>query len=258
MEASMAPAVPGVDYPEVREPVDVQAASRGDALTSFVHEAGDGRLVLTVPVDRTGRRVRVDVGEYVQLVWTGPEGLRALPVELVEVIPGDEPHWRVKPIGPSTRGQRRNAVRAPMSLPVELLVGEVQLIGETVDVSEGGLRCLFRPVGGTATSDRGPGLAGACSVTTTPSDDAAPADGESAAPSGRVEVPVGSQHDVALTLGSQETPVRSKAEVVRRHPRTDRRIEVSLRFVGLAERDEDRIRARVFTELRVLRSRGLL
>ncbi|MGY1681313.1 PilZ domain-containing protein [Geodermatophilus sp. SYSU D01176] len=238
----MATAVPGVDYPEAREPVDVQAASRGDVLTSFVHEAADGALVLTVPMDRSSRRVRVDLGEYAQLVWKGPEGLRALPVELVEVIPGDEPHWRVKPMGPSTRGQRRNAVRAPMSLPVEVLVGEVQLIGETVDVSEGGVRSLFQPVGGTATKDRAP----------------APAGGESTAPSDRVELPVGSRHDVALALGSPDEPIRCSAEVVRRHPRTDRRIEVSLRFVDLPERDEDRIRARVFTELRVLRSRGLL
>jgi hypothetical protein len=72
-----------------------------------------------------------------------------------------------------------------------------------------------------------------------------------------VELPLGQQVEVSLALEDGE-PVRAKAEVVRRHPRTDRRVEVSIRFVGLPERDEDRIRARVFTELRVLRSRGAL
>jgi hypothetical protein len=280
----MASGIPGVDYPEVKEPVDVQSASRGDALTSFVEDSGNGPLTLTVPVDRSGRRVRIDVGEYVQLVWKGPEGLRALPAELMEVLPGEEPRWRVKPMGPATRGQRRNAVRAPMSLPVEVLVGRTQLIGETFDVSEGGLHCLFQPVGGTSTQAAGTDAAPAAAPTApgrspaahTPVPTAAPSGdapaGESpvgeapagetpvedpTAPGDRVELPLGQQVEVSLALEDGE-PVRAKAEVVRRHPRTDRRVEVSIRFVGLPERDEDRIRARVFTELRVLRSRGAL
>jgi hypothetical protein len=270
----MASGIAGVDYPEAKEPVDVQCASRGDALTSFVEDSGNGPLTLTVPVDRSGRRVRIDVGEYVQLVWKGPEGLRALPAELMEVLPGEEPRWRVKAMGPATRGQRRNAVRAPVSLPVEVLVGRTQLIGETLDVSEGGLHCLFQPVGGTSTRAAGTDAASAAAPTApsrtpaahTPVPTAAPSGdapageapvGEAAAPGDRVELPVGQQVEVSLALGDGE-PIRAKADVVRRHPRTDRRVEVSIRFVGLPEHDEDRIRARVFTELRVLRSRGVL
>ncbi|MGR6966762.1 PilZ domain-containing protein [Geodermatophilus sp. URMC 61] len=253
----MATGIPGVDYPEAKEPVDVQSASRGDALTSFVEESGNGPLTLTVPADRSGRRVRLDIGEYVQLVWKGPEGLRALPAELTEVLPGEEPRWRVRPMGPATRGQRRNAVRAPMSLPVEAVSGRTQLIGESIDVSEGGLHCLFQPDGGTSTREHH----ATAETTGAAGDDAAGKGGAEAAPaggSGRVELSSGTQLEVTLSLGGQEQPVRSKAEVVRVHPRTDRRIEVSLRFLGLPEREEDRIRARVFTELRVLRSRGLL
>ncbi len=252
----MATEIPGVDYPEAKEPVDVQSASRGDALTSFVEDSGNGPLTLTVPVDRSGRRVRLDVGEYVQLVWKGPEGLRALPAELMEVLPGEEPRWRLKPMGPAARGQRRNAVRAPMSLPVEVVAGRTQLIGETIDVSEGGLHCLFQPDGGTSTREHHAASSpagGAPATTGEDGADAAPAGGR-----GRVELPSGMQVEVTVSLGGQELPVRSKAEVVRVHPRTDRRIEVSMRFTGLPEREEDRIRARVFTELRVLRSRGVL
>lgn len=255
----MATGIPGVDYPEVKEPVDVQSASRGDALTSFVEDSGNGPLTLTVPVDRSGRRVRLDVGEYVQLVWKGPEGLRSLPAELTEVLPGEEPRWRVRPMGPSARGQRRNAVRAPMTLPVELVSGRTQLIGETLDVSEGGVHCLFQPDGGTSTREHHAAAAGTeqatAGETTTGEDgaDTAPADG-----SRRVDLASGTQVEVSVSLGEREQQVRTRAEVVRVHPRTDRRIELSLRFLGLTERDEDRIRARVFTELRVLRSRGVL
>jgi hypothetical protein len=269
----MASGIAGVDYPETKEPVDVQCASRGDALTSFVEDSGNGPLTLTVPVDRSGRRVRIDVGEYVQLVWKGPEGLRSLPAELEEVLPGVEPHWRVRPMGPSTRGQRRNAVRAPMSLSVEALVGRTQLIGETFDLSEGGLHCLFHPVGGTSTRDAGTDAAPAATPTTpatspaahgpvppAPSGDAPAGEtpaGDAAAPGDHTDLPVGSHVEVSLALEDGE-PIRVRGEVVRRHPRTDRRVEVSIRFLGLSERDEDRIRARVFTELRVLRSRGVL
>lgn len=261
----MATGIPGVDHPEAREPVDVYSASRGDALTSFVEDSGNGPLLLTVPLDRSGRRVRLDVGENVQLVWKGPEGLRALPAELTEVLPGEEPRWQVKPMGPSTRGQRRNAVRAPMFLPVEVVSGQTQLIGETIDVSEGGLRCLFQPDDGRSTREHhaaaaAPSGAGGTGQTTA-GEAATEGGGADAAPAGgngRVELLWGTQVEVSLSLGGQEESIRSKAEVVRLHPRTDRRIEASLRFVGLAERDEDRIRARVFTELRVLRSRGFL
>lgn len=248
----MAAGTPGVDYPEPKEPVDVQSASRGDALTSFVEESGDGPLTLTVPVDRSGRRVRLDVGEYVQLVWKGPEGLRALPAELVEVLPGDEPRWRLRPMGPATRGQRRNAVRAPLLLPVEARVGRTQLTGETIDVSEGGLHCLFQPAPGVR-GDAGPPTSG----TEEPQDDRPPGEAPATA-SGSAPIRVGARLVVTLVLGPQEAAIRSDAEVVRVHPRTDRRLEVSVRFLGLAEREEDRIRARVFTELRLLRSRGVL
>lgn len=191
-------------------------------------------------------------------MWKGPEGLRALPVELAEVLPGEQPCWRLRPMGPATRGQRRNAVRAPMSLPVELVVGRTELIGETVDVSEGGLRCLFQPVGGPSTRNA------AAPAEPAARDDAdGPAEPTEAGPDGaaeqtddRAQPAVGAPVQVSLALG--DGTITARAAVVRRHPRTDRRIEVSLRFVDLPERDEDRIRARVFTELRVLRSRGVL
>jgi hypothetical protein len=237
-------AEPGIDFPEIREPVDVQAASRGDALTSFVEAGGDGEIVVSVAVDRSGRRVRLEVGEDLQLVWKGPEGLRARPVQLLEVVLGDEPTWRLKPVGPAARGQRRNAVRAPLSLPVETSLGQSQVIGETVDVSEAGLRVLLTPATGSRTRQ------GA---------QEAPEDGDAAAPATDAPRPeTGAVLDLVLAISEQQAPVRSKVEVVRTHHRNDRFIELSVRFIGLPEGEQDRIRARVFTELRLLRSRGAI
>jgi hypothetical protein len=215
-------ATPGVDYPEDRTVLDVKAVSRDDVLTSFVEQATGGELVVSVGEDAQKRRVRLDVGERLELVWRGPEELRSLPVELVEVRTGDAPTWLLRVVGPASRGQRRNAVRVPMSVPVELGAGEGMLVGATLDLSEGGTRCLLNGKPGTATRT----------------------------------VEVGSVLPVTVDLDGNR--LAAQAEVIRRHPRDDDRTELSLRFVGLGERREDIIRRRVFAEMRDLRSRGLI
>ncbi|PWW21585.1 PilZ domain-containing protein [Geodermatophilus normandii] len=212
---------PGVDYPEDRSVLDVKAVSRDDVLTSFVEEATGGELVVSVGEDSSRRRVRLDVGERMELIWRGPEELRSLPVELVEVRTGESPSWRLRVVGPASRGQRRSAVRTPLSVSVELGAGDALLSGASVDLSEGGMRCIL---GGRQ---------------------------EAAA-----ALEVGSVLPVTVDLDG--TRVSAKAEIVRRHPREDDRAELSLRFVGLGEKREDLIRRRVFAELRDLRSRGLI
>jgi hypothetical protein len=212
---------PGIDYPEDRTVLDVKAVSRDDVLTSFVEEATGGELVLSVGEDSSRRRVRLEPGETLELVWRGPEELRAVPAELLEVRAGESPTWRVRIAGPSSRGQRRAAVRAPLTVPVQVVAGGERRAGTTLDLSEGGTHCLLQG---------DPDKTGALEV-------------------GSV---------VHVTVDLDGRAVTTKAEVTRRHPREDRRPELSLRFIGLAERDEDDIRRRVFAELRDLRTRGLI
>lgn len=222
---------PGVDHPEVMAVVDVLAADRGDALMSWVESVSDGELVLTAGKDRSQRTVRMDVGERLELIWKGPEELRALPAELVAVETGSgEATWRVRPTGRASRGQRRAAVRAPIGFHAEVTLGRTPCEGVTVDVSEGGMRLLLDP--------------------------AAPAgDDEPAAVSSAVEV--GTVLPAAVDLASGRR-VTCQAEVVRRHHREDARVELSMRFIGLAEPQQDAIRRDVFAALRDLRSRGLI
>jgi hypothetical protein len=236
---------PGVDYPEDKTVVDVIASSRTDALMSWVEEVRADELVVTVPRDRSQRPVNLETGERVEMVWKGPEDLRALPVELVAVEKGQEPSWRLRPVGPAGRGQRRAAVRTPIVLSVQIVKGELALSGVTTDLSEGGLRCLLeqpeQPSGDSA------GQAG-------PADPAKTADAvKAAAPAG-----FGSGDVVEVSASLDGTALTCQAEVVRRHHRNDARTELSLRFIGLSEFLQDVIRRHVFATLRDLRLRGLV
>lgn len=213
---------PGVDHPEERAVLDVKASSRADVLVSFVERVSGSELVVSVGEDAQKRRVRLDTGEHLELIWRGPEELRSLPAQLVEVVTGDSPTWRLKVLGPASRGQRRSAVRVPMSVPVELTLGEQVLRGTTVDLSEGGTRCLLSGAPGAA----------------------------------RPEVEVGTVVPVVVELDGQR--LTAQAEVIRRHPREDAHTELSIRFIGLGERREDAIRRYVFAEMRDLRTRGLI
>jgi hypothetical protein len=216
-------ATPGVDYPEERAVLDVKASSRPDVLLSFVEQVSGEELVLSVGEDAQRRRVRLDSGEHLELIWRGPEELRSLPAQLVEVVGGTAPTWRLKIVGPASRGQRREAVRAPVSVPVEIAVNHRVLAGTTIDLSEGGALCLLRSRIGAD----------------------------------RPAVEVGDV--LSLTVDLDGEPLTTSAEVIRHHRRwRDGHTELSLRFVGLGERGEDAIRRRVFAELRDLRIRGLI
>ena len=216
----------GVDYPDVKTVVDVFTDSHDQPLTSVVEEADDAELVVAVGQDGSGTRVRLDVGEKLQLVWRGPHTLHEIPVELLGVRAGAEPSWRLRVLGPATTVQRRDAVRAPMRLQVVADRGGEPQPGWTVDLSEGGLRCLF---------------------TTVPEDPELPG-GRSA---------VGDRLQLAVDLDG-EYQVTDEVQVVRVHTRTDGFWEASLRFTEVSERDKDVIRKKVFGVLRKLRAEGHL
>ncbi|MEU2347085.1 PilZ domain-containing protein [Modestobacter sp. NPDC013298] len=125
--------------------------------------------------------------------------------------------------GPASRLQRRDAVRAPIGLEVIVAWDQTVLRGSTVDLSENGLMCVFRPNG-----DLGVGV-----------------------PYPRR----GAVLSVRLNLYSDE--LATNALLVRRVSRKDQLLEWSLQFVDLPESSADLIRSHVFTALRNARARGL-
>ena len=242
--------VPGVDHPEERAVVDVVASGRGEVLVSWVESAEARELVVTIGEDRNRRRASLPVGERLELVWRGPDGLRSLPVELVAVELGATPVWRLQPVGPAARGQRRSAVRAPLSLPVRMTAGAAESLGTTVDISEAGGRAVFDGAHAAAADDPAADAAATeGAVEDAVEDDATPASGDGVPEAGAV---------VSLRFSIGDDEITCQAEVVRRIKRPDRRPELTFRFIGLTERTEDRIRRQVFAELRSLRARGLM
>ena len=209
----------GEELPGPRSVIDVQVADRDDLLVAFVPEdqPGDGVLVVTVAQDRTGRRIRVPVGDQVELVWSTRSGPRARTAEVLEVVLDGEPTWRLQLVSGTRSAQRRGAVRAEVGLPVVLADGGRTVTGTSLDLSETGLRGRW-PVeaGWPAVLDR---------VTVT----------------------------LQLTDGAS---ISGPAEVRRGFPVTDGRLEASLVFLDWPERAQDQVRGRVFERLRHLARRG--
>jgi PilZ domain len=114
-------------------------------------------------------------------------------------------------------------VRAPIGLNVSVAWDTIVLTGSTVDLSEGGLLCVFRPNG-----DLG------------------------------LHVPFPRKRDsLVCTLDLYSDELVTEVSLVRRIPRQDNLHEWSLRFVRLPEPAADLIRSHVFTALRNARARGL-
>jgi c-di-GMP-binding flagellar brake protein YcgR len=150
---------------------------------------------------------------------------------------------RVRRMGPTAPGQRRWAVRSPLRLPVQVTRGQDQLSGLTVDVSEGGLRCVLNQLDAKTSTESGDGPV-------------AQATDDGAVQKAAEQLAVGDRVTVLVTFDN--AVVQSTADVVRRHSREDARAELSLRFVGLPEVTQDLIRRHVFASLRDLRLRGLI
>ena len=210
------------DLPAIGYVVEVVPSSRSGTFLCWLDDLVDGELVVSAPCDDTRRPIVLPVGERLEVVWSDPAGLHAVPAELAGILVGEQPRWRLRTAGVAKRGQRRDAVRAPLIVPVELGLSIDPVLGRTVDLSEGGLRCVL---------DRN-------------------------AHDGREIPAVGEVVRVAVAL--PELTLRCLSEVTRFHPRRDGRLELSLRFIGLTEKDQDAVRRRVFTRLRELRQRGLL
>jgi hypothetical protein len=222
---------PRDDYPEVGTVLDLLPASRGDAYMSWLDDVDDEDLVVSIPQDIARRPLALAVGEHIEVIWKASGTLRCLPVVLAGIDLGEPPHWRLRRAGVVKRGQRREAVRAPLRVPVTLSTEASPARAMSVDLSEAGLRCVL---------DRQP----------------RPVPGAIVQVSAQSAFRAGDVVRVCTTL--PDLTVTCLSEITRLHPRDDSRTELSLRFIGLSEQLQDDLRRRVFARLRDLRQRGLL
>lgn len=208
--------VPGVDHPEEQSDADVTLAARGISVNARV-ESVEGGVVVVRPSagEYVGQSVVVP-GDQVDLYWKATETRRVLPAGVLEVETGAVVRWRLQITGPAEESQRRTAVRGRLVVPVSVGHGPVELNGESLDLSENGVRAQFDAFG------------------------ALPEAGSS----------------VDLTVGLEDGELATRAEVVRAQARGARWL-MSIRFVGIPEKEQDRVRRRVFQALREERARSV-
>jgi c-di-GMP-binding flagellar brake protein YcgR len=206
--------VPGVDHPEEQTEAEIALTGRGLSVSSLVEVVQDQFISVRPSVGEYVDQVVVQVGDVVEVFWTTEEAQRALPAVITDVETGAVVRWRMRTVGPAEPSQRRQAVRGRISVQVVAGHGSIELQGETIDLSEAGLRAEFMGLG-------------------------APPE-------------AGAVLDLVVSLDDGET--RTKAEVVRTQARGARWI-MSIRFLDLQEREQDRVRRRVFRALREERAR---
>ena len=208
--------VPGVDHPEEQSDADVTLAARGISVNARVEFVGDGVVVVRPSAGEYVDQSVVVPGDKVDVYWKSTGTRRVLPADVLEAESGAVVRWRLQITGPAEESQRRTAVRGRIVLPVTVGYGSVELTGETLDLSENGVRAQFEGFG------------------------VLPEPGAS----------------LDLVVGLEDGELRTKAEVVRAQARGVRWL-MSIRFVGIQEKDQDRVRRRVFQALREERARSM-
>jgi c-di-GMP-binding flagellar brake protein YcgR len=206
--------VPGVDHPEEQTEAEVTLTGRGISVSSRVESVHDGFIAVRPSAGDFYEQAVVRVGDRVEVFWRTEDSQRALPAEVTEVEQGAVIRWRMRITGPAETSQRRKAVRGRIAVPIVAEYGSVELRGETMDLSEAGLRADFQGLG--------------------------------APPEGGARL--------GLTVELEDGVVRTRAEVVRTQARGAQWI-MSIRFVDIQEKDQDRVRRRVFQALREERAR---
>ena len=206
-------------HPTTSTPTEVRFKLTGGGFLGLVAASDRQRIVVAEPSSSGAPSPSGLVGRRAELVWTDTEGSRALPVELSAVQQAAVPLWHFRALGPPVVNQRRTAVRVPLHLAVQLRGAKRAVAGATLDVSEAGLRCL---VDGTV-----------------------------------ADLPVtGEVVPMTLLLQGDKDPIELEGEVVMLRQRSDASLTIVLAFVGLEGRDQNRLRARVFDELRNRRAKG--
>ena len=206
--------VPGVDHPEEQTEAEVTLTGRGISVSARVEVVHEGSIAVRPSVGDFVDQVVVKAGDPVEIFWKNEDTQRVLPAEVTQVESGAVVRWRMRATGPAETSQRRQAVRGRVTVPVQATFGSIELKGDTVDLSEAGVRGEFQGFGAPPES--------------------------------------GARLDLLLSL--EDGVLRTKAEVVRTQAKGARWV-MSIRFLTIEEKDQDRVRRRVFQALREERAK---
>jgi hypothetical protein len=201
--------------PEQSSKADVTLVTRGITVAACVIVSNEIALVVAPQGEGSAWKTAVKPGDPVELFWVGGYEELTLPATIRQVEEGERPLWHLAPTGPVARSQRRRAVRAWVELPVVVPWGGATLTGRTLDLSEAGARVLV--------------------------------DGWGLPPERGVRT------HVSITFEDRSI-LDLRCEIVRHQERGAQWI-LAMRFLDVSERDEDRLRRRVFQALREHRLR---
>jgi len=202
------------DRPTEMAETDVTLVTRGITVQGSVVLSNALALVIRPLAEAFARSVPARPGDPVELFWSNGFEERMLPAEVSGVEDGRTLRWHLTVTGEAARSTRRRAVRADVELPVRVRMNNSEVSGETIDLSEAGMRALL--------------------------------DGWGLPPEPGTAAQVDIEVDTDL--------VRVRGTVVRQDERAGRWV-VSMRFEDVPEKDEDRLRRRVFQALREERAR---
>jgi hypothetical protein len=121
---------------------DVTLVTRGITVQASVVLSNALALVLRPTAEAYARKVGIRPGDPVELFWSTGFEERMLPAEVNDIDDGGVLRWNLKVTGEATKSTRRKAVRADVELPVRLRMNNTEVKGETVDLSEAGMRAL--------------------------------------------------------------------------------------------------------------------
>ena len=207
--------VPGVDHPEEQTEAEITLIGRGISVSARVEVVHEGFISVRPSAGDFVDQVVVRLGDVVEVFWKTEDSQRALPAEVTEVEQGPVVRWRMQITGPAEPSQRRKAVRGRVYVPITAEYGAIQLKGDTIDLSEAGLRAEF--------------------------------DGFGAPPEAGAKL--------LISANFEDGVLKTQAEVMRTQARGARWV-ISVRFLNLEEKDQDRARRRVFQALREERARA--
>ena len=141
------PGVPGVDYPEEQRDADVMLTGRGISVNGRVEIVTEGVIVVRPSASDYVDGSVVSVGNDVEVYWRGPQDQRMVPARVLAVEKGAVVRWRLEMTGEAEVSQRRKAVRARVQVPVEVGHASFEMTGESVDLSEAGMRVAVDGMG---------------------------------------------------------------------------------------------------------------
>lgn len=128
------------ERPAEMSQADVTLVTRGITVQASVELSNALALVLRPTAEAYARTVGVKPGDKVELFWRDAFEERMLPAEVSSVEDGGALRWNLGVTGPAERSTRRKAVRARVEIPVRVRVRGAEVGGETVDISEAGLK----------------------------------------------------------------------------------------------------------------------